>query len=301
MFAAQTAEFSAAHIGEYALIIVTYGILAVSNVLMVSLGAQRFDSRYFMPSVMVLFTLQMQLFGLIAYRELDSLGEEKRALFALFSLCCVASVWIASRNPGERRSSKRAGGARVCDGSTVDTTSAEDAAASAPLRAPGSRGEQGKYQHQVAAGNGVGVEGGLCRLGATNLESMPSDEVGSFCAHEHAADGHRSGTSGTSVVPFKLVNLNEGHNGHDCRGGVAPEQKLARECVISTCDGNELPECVIGPLVHTHAAPAPAGTRPRLIENPRIPRRLVPLPRTALLPLPSPLSVPAVPAVLETP
>jgi hypothetical protein len=70
---------------------------------MVSLGAQRFDSRYFMPSVMVLFTLQMQLFGLIAYHELDSMSVEKHALFALFSLCCVASVWIGSRNPGDER------------------------------------------------------------------------------------------------------------------------------------------------------------------------------------------------------
>jgi len=70
---------------------------------MVSLGAQRFDSRYFMPSVMVLFTLQMQLFGLIAYHELDSMSVEKQALFALFSLCCVASVWIGSRNPGDER------------------------------------------------------------------------------------------------------------------------------------------------------------------------------------------------------
>jgi hypothetical protein len=70
---------------------------------MVSLGAQRFDSRYFMPSVMVLFTLQMQLFGLIAYHELDSMSVEKHALFALFSLCCVASVSIGSRNPGDER------------------------------------------------------------------------------------------------------------------------------------------------------------------------------------------------------
>jgi len=305
MFAVQTAEFSAAHIVEYAIIIVTYGILAVSNVLMVSLGAQRFDSRYFMPGVMVLFTLQMQLFGLIAYRELDSLGEEKRWLFALFSLCCVASVWIASRNPGERRSSKRAGGARVCDGSTVDNTSAEDSAASAPLRAPGSRDEQGEYQHQVAAGNGVGDGGGVRRLGSTNLESMPSEEVVSLCAHEHAAGGNTSITSGTSVAPFKLVNLSEGHSGNDYRGAFAPEEKLSgnqvRECVISTCAGNESRECVIAPLVYTHSAPAPAGTRPRVIENPRLPRRLVPLPQAALLALPSPLSVPAVPGVLQTP
>jgi hypothetical protein len=139
-------------------------------------------------------------------------------------------------------------------------------------------------------------------FGSTNLESMPSDEVASLCAPEHAAGGNTSVNSGTSVAPFMLVKLNEGHSGNDYRGGVVPEEKLSsnqvRECVISTCAGNESRERVIAPLVHTHSAPAPAGTRPRVIENPR---RLVPLPQTALLALPSPLSVPAVPGVLGTP
>ena len=102
MFASQTREFSDAHRGEYVLIIAAYATLGVSNVVMVSKGAQRFDGRYFMPAVMVLFTLQMQLFGLIAYHELDSMGAGRLVLFALFSACCVASVWIGARNPDTR-------------------------------------------------------------------------------------------------------------------------------------------------------------------------------------------------------
>lgn len=70
--------------------------LAMSSVIVVSMGSERFDQRFFLPSYVAMGTMWAQIYGLITMGELRNLPEDVRNAFFFFSGLCIASVLMGS-------------------------------------------------------------------------------------------------------------------------------------------------------------------------------------------------------------
>lgn len=71
---------------------------------LLGLGSRKFNNRFFMPSVNMLFSLVLQFFGAVAFREFESTLLAHCVICFLFSCICFSSVCIAAIGSEDNRS-----------------------------------------------------------------------------------------------------------------------------------------------------------------------------------------------------
>lgn len=81
---------------------------SVFAVWLLGLGTRKYNNRFFMPSVNMLFSLVLQFFGAVAFREFEATLLAHCIICFLFSMICFASVCIAAIGSEDNRSAVNA-------------------------------------------------------------------------------------------------------------------------------------------------------------------------------------------------